>query len=229
MEKTVLITGATGNLGTAVVEKFINDGYRVAVSVSPGKASSVKSNGKVSVFEANLTDERDAGSMVDEVIKKFGRIDAALLLVGGFAPGKIEKTDGSLIRKMFSLNFETAYYVARPVFAHMKENHGGRIILVGARPALRPGDGKNLVAYALSKSLLFKLGEFLNADGAAANVVTSVLVPSTIDTPTNREAMPDKNFDDWVTPAEIASAIAFLCSAEGRSLREPVLKMYGNS
>lgn len=229
MDKTVLITGATGNLGTAVVEKFINDGYRVAVSVSPGKTSSVNFDKEVTVFEADLTNESDAESVVSNVIKKFGRIDAALLLVGGFAPGRIDKTDGSLMRKMFKLNFETAYYVARPVFAHMKERNGGRIVLVGARPALRPGDGKNLVAYALSKSLLFKLAEFMNADGATANVVTSVLVPSTIDTPQNREAMPDKNFDDWVTPGEIASAIAFLCSGEGRSLREPVLKMYGNS
>lgn len=229
MDKTVLITGATGNLGAAVVEKFANNRYQIAAVVSPGKSSSVKFGDHVSVFEADLSDELQSERLVDDVIRKFGRIDAALLLAGGFAPGKVEKTDGALLHQMFKLNFETAYYVVRPLFSKMKRQNTGRIVLIGARPALSASDGKNLIAYALSKSLLFKLAEFLNADGAAANVITSVIVPSTIDTPPNRKAMPDKNFADWVTPGEIAEAIAFLCSADNKSLREPVLKMYGNS
>jgi NAD(P)-dependent dehydrogenase (short-subunit alcohol dehydrogenase family) len=228
MEKKVLITGATGNLGTSVVDQFKNDGYRVAVTVTPGKKSSAGFS-DVLVLEADLTNERQSAEVVQEVIQEFKSIDAALLLVGGFAAGKIEDSDGALLKKMFALNFETAYNIARPVFLQMKKQQRGRIVLVGARPALQAKDGKNFMAYALSKSLLFKLAEFLNEDGSASDVVTSVLVPSTIDTPTNRAAMPKANFADWVSPDEIANALAFLCSDHGHALRQPVLKMYGKS
>jgi NAD(P)-dependent dehydrogenase (short-subunit alcohol dehydrogenase family) len=229
MSKTVLITGATGNLGQAVVDRFIQEGFQVSVSVSPGKKAAARFGKGVAVFEADLSVEKESEKLVSSVIAQSGSIDAALLLAGGFAAGKIEKTDEAVLRKMFALNFETAYYVARPAFEHMKARKSGQIVLVGARPALLAKDGKNMVAYALSKSLLFKLAELLNAEGSSSNVITSVIVPSTIDTPANRESMPDKNFSDWVTPSEIASAIAFLCSGENKSLREPVLKMYGNS
>ena len=134
------------------------------------------------------------------------------------------------MRKMFSLNFETAYHVARPVFLHMQQEAiPGRIILVGARPALLAGAGKDMLAYGLSKSLLFKLAEYLNAEGKAKNIVTSVIVPSTIDTPTNRKEMPQADFSAWVTAEEIAETMAFITSAKGSTLREPVFKIYGRS
>jgi NAD(P)-dependent dehydrogenase (short-subunit alcohol dehydrogenase family) len=228
MARNVLITGATGNLGASVVDQFMKDGYRVAVTVTPGKKPSSGFDDLL-VLEADLTNESQSAEAVQNVVQEFTSIDAALLLVGGFAAGKIEDTDGALLKKMFSLNFETAYNIVRPVYLQMKKQKKGRIVLVGARPALLAKDGKNFLAYALSKSLLFKLAEFLNEDGAASDVVTSVLVPSTIDTPPNRAAMPKANFSDWVSPDEIAKALAFLCSENGEALREPVLKMYGKS
>ena len=92
-----------------------------------------------------------------------------------------------------------------------------------------PKDGKNVIAYALSKSLLFNLAEYLNAEGASQNVVTSVIVPSTIDTPANRESMPKADFSKWVRPEEIAGVMEFICSQKADSVREPVYKIYGNS
>jgi NAD(P)-dependent dehydrogenase (short-subunit alcohol dehydrogenase family) len=230
MKRTIIITGAAGNMGLAVVKKFASGNYNVLAVVSPGKAADSPSMSGEVVVEADLTDETQAESIVETCIEKFGRIDAAILLVGGFAAGGLAKANGKAIKKMIALNFETAYYVARPVFERMKNSGtGGRIVLVGARPALSAKDGKALIAYALSKSMLFKLAELLNEEGAPHQIVTSVIVPSTIDTPQNREAMPDSDFSKWVSTEEIASAISFLCSAENGALREPVIKMYGRS
>lgn len=229
MSKTVIITGAAGNLGKATVDQFVKDGYEVVASISPGKKSGFVSTEQVEYREADLTDESQSASFVTEVVKTKGQINAALLLVGGFAMGNIEKTDGAALKKMYSLNFETAYFIARPVFLQMKKQKQGRIILVGSRPSLDAKAGKNVLAYALSKSLLYKLAEYLNAEGAADNIVTSVIVPSTIDTPENRAAMPDADFASWVKPEEIAKNLVHLCSAAGSVLREPILKLYGNA
>ncbi len=105
----------------------------------------------------------------------------------------------------------------------------GRIFLIGSRPGLDAKNGKGMVAYGLAKSLIFRLAELMNEEAKGHNVVTSVIVPSTIDTPQNRKSMPDANFDNWVKAEDIADVIAFYCSGEGKSLREPVIKVYGNA
>ena len=130
---------------------------------------------------------------------------------------------------MIDINFNTSYFVARPVFQQMMKQANGRIVLVGSRPALDAKAGKQTVAYALSKSLIFTLAELLNAEGSEKNVVTSVIVPSTIDTPVNRSSMPDADFSKWVQPKEIAELIDIVISNKAKSLRAPVLKIYGNA
>lgn len=228
MKKNVLITGASGNLGKAVVARFLADGHQVIITVTPGKKSAVKSSENLVVYEADLTNETQTHAVVTEIVSKFGKIDMAVLLVGGFAAGGIDAADGTAIKKMFSLNFDTAYFVARPVFQHMMASRiEGRIVLIGSRPSLYPNEGKDYLAYSLSKSMLFKLAEFLNATGGSHNIVTSVVVPGTIDTPDNRTSMPDADFAKWVTSEEIAGAIAFLCGDEAKPLREPLLKLFG--
>lgn len=230
MKKNVIITGASGNLGKAAVQKFMAEGYHVAAIVSPGKASAFAITGDCSVYEADLSDEASAQEAVGKITAKHQTIDAALLLVGGYASGNISNTDNAALKKMFSMNFDTAYFMARPVFRQMiTQPSGGRIIFVGSRPALKPSDGKRSLGYALSKSLVFHLADMLNAEGADKNVVSSVIVPSTIDTPENRSSMPQADFSSWVKPEEIADAMAFLATDKGKALREPVLKMYGKA
>lgn len=227
--KNVIITGASGNLGQAAVEKFIREGYRVIATVSPGKTLGFDSP-EVVTYQADLTNEAEVTKVVQEIIEHYGSIDAALLLVGGFAQGGINETDGVTIKKMLNLNFDTAYNVARPVFHQMLEQRdGGKIVFVGARGALHAQEGKQTLAYSLSKSLIFKLSELLNATGADKNVVSTVIVPSTIDTPVNRKANPEANFSQWVTPEEIADIMAFATSNKSRALRETVLKVYAGS
>jgi len=228
--KNVIITGASGNLGKAAVEKFVREKYKVITTVTPGRPLGFEVDREVETYEADLTDESSAGRFVEAIIAKHKTIDAALLLVGGFAPGGIDITDGTLLNKMFTLNFNTAYYVARPVFQHMlNQSNGGRIIFVGARPGLEAGAAKTSLAYGLSKSLIFNLANVLNAMAAHKNVTASVVVPSTIDTTINRQAMPSADFKTWVKPEEIADAMAYICSDEASAWRGTVLKLYGNA
>ena len=230
MKKNILITGAAGNLGQAAVTEFLKQGQRVIAITSIGKPLENKMNQDLISLEADLTQEISVEEVVDKIVTKFKSIDVALLLVGGYAGGTVFNTDGESLRKMYSLNFETAYFTSRPVFSQMlKQTAGGRIIFIGARPALNVKDGKGSLAYALSKSLVFKLADFLNAEGASKNVLSSVIVPSTMDTPVNRAAMPKADFASWVTPEAVAEVMTFVASDKASPLREAVLKVYGNA
>src|SRR5688500_1688996 len=149
MKKNVIITGASGNLGRAAVERFLNDGYFVIVTILPGTPSDLDKNDNIATYPVDLSDEKSVNDFVDTVAKQHGRIDVALLLVGGFAAGGLATTDGAQIKKMIALNFETAYYCARPIFLQMAKQSGvGRIVLVGSKPALEPKTGKNVLAYS---------------------------------------------------------------------------------
>jgi NAD(P)-dependent dehydrogenase (short-subunit alcohol dehydrogenase family) len=130
---------------------------------------------------------------------------------------------------MITLNFETAYFLARPLFRHMQDNGYGRLVFMGARPALKAEQGKGAVAYAMSKSLLFQLADLMNAAAKGKNVVASVVAPSTIDTEPNRKSMPDADPATWVRPEQIADILEFICSEKGDVIREPVYKVYNNS
>jgi len=228
--KTILITGANGNLGSATVRKFLDQGYRViAVDSSSSHLEFAKGNPDFSLHAVNLTREQETADFISTLIQTYGRIDAGLLLVGGFAAGNIEATKGSDLGSMYTLNFETAYFTCRPLLQHMKVNGYGRLVFVGARPALVASQGKDLVAYSLSKSLLFKLSELINEETKGTNVTASVIVPSTIDTIINRKSMPDANPADWVKPEQLADILEMICSDQGDPLRQSILKVYNNS
>ncbi|HEY0679216.1 MAG TPA: SDR family NAD(P)-dependent oxidoreductase [Chitinophagaceae bacterium] len=228
--KTIIITGANGNLGTATVKKFLDNGYRIiAVDNADNNLQFAKGNENYEMHNVNLTDEPAVADFTKSLFQKHGDIHGALLLVGGFAMGKIDETTTSDINKMRTLNFDTAYNIARPLFLHMMERKYGRIVFVGARPALKPEQGKNMIAYALSKSLLFRLAEVLNSQAKGVNVVSSVIVPSTIDTPANRQSMPDADPSNWVKAEQIAEVLEFICSDKGLPVRESVYKLYNNS
>jgi NAD(P)-dependent dehydrogenase (short-subunit alcohol dehydrogenase family) len=228
--KTAIVTGASGNLGQAVIKKFLSEGYNVVGTVIPNDPVAIDiDDPKFEKVVVNLMDEENSQQFVDGVISKHGSVDAAVLTVGGFAMGKVADTKTSDIMKQYKLNFETAYNSARPVFIQMLKQNSGQIFIIGSRPGLDAKNGKGMVAYGLAKSLIFRLAELMNDEAKGHNVVTSVVVPSTIDTPQNRKSMPDGNFDNWVKPEAIADVISFHCSDAAAVLREPVIKVYGNS
>jgi NAD(P)-dependent dehydrogenase (short-subunit alcohol dehydrogenase family) len=226
-----LITGAHGNMGSALVQRFANDGYHV-IGVDAHASKSSDGLSSVESHAVDLLNEDAANAFVQSMIEKHQRIDVAVLTVGGFAMGSIADTKTSDIAKQYQLNFETAYNVARPVFMQMLKQGAGRLFLVGARPALSATDSKGMVAYGLAKSLIFRVAEIMNDEAKAlgdANVAVNVIVPSIIDTPQNRTSMPDADFSNWVTPEQIADAVAFHASERASALREAVIKVYGNA
>ncbi|HXB92230.1 MAG TPA: SDR family NAD(P)-dependent oxidoreductase [Puia sp.] len=230
MPKNILITGANGNLGAATVKKFLDEGYKViAVDHSGTHLGFAASHDNFELRAVDLNDEPAVGTFLEEIIQLYARIDGALLLAGGFAMGDALSMDGESFRKMTALNFETAWNVAHPLFRHMMANGYGRLVFIGARPALKPEQGKGAMAYALSKSLLFQTAELLNATAKGTNVVASVVTPSTIDTTQNRQSMPDADPATWVRPEQIAGILEFICSERGDAIREPVYKVYNNS
>lgn len=228
--KNVIITGANGNLGTAVTTTFLDRGYKVIATVAkPEMIKDISTHPNLEVKAVNLMNEEDAKSFINDAIAANGTIDAALLLVGGYAAGNILKATIGDIHTQIALNFDTAFHVAQPLFAHMLEKGGGRIVFIGSKPALQATAGKGSVAYGLSKSLLFKLADYMNAEAKGKNVVTTVIAPSTLDTELNRKNMPDANPADWVKPTDLADVLEFVVSERSGTLRETVLKVYNNA
>lgn len=228
--KIAIVTGSSGNLGKAVITKFIEEGYKVIGTVNPAEPGLL--NFPADSFEkvvVDVTSDEESGQFIDSIVSKYGKVDAAVLTVGGFALGNIAATKTADIQKQYKLNFETAYNIARPVFTQMMKQNHGRIFIIGSRPGLEARYSKGMVAYGLGKSLLFRLAELMNDEAGDHDVMTSVVVPGTIDTPQNRMAMPDANFSDWVKPETLAEVIYMHCSESHAMLREPVIKVYGNS
>src|SRR5258706_5408400 len=158
--KTAIVTGASGNLGQAVVKKFLSGGYYVVGTMVPNdpvKMEIADKNFETAI--ADLMSEDASGQFVDVVAGKQGNIDAAILTVGGFAMGKIADTKTSDILRQYKLNFETAYNVARPVFNRMMKQGSGRIFLIGSRPGSDMHNSKGMIAYGIAKSLIFRLAE----------------------------------------------------------------------
>jgi len=228
--KIIIVTGASGNLGQAVVKKFLSEGCYVIGTTVPNDPVTISIQDKnFETVTVDLMNEDSASQFITKVIDKHGRVDTAVLTVGGFAMGKIADTKTADMVKQYKLNFETAYNTARPVFNQMIKQKGGQIFMIGSRPGSDMHNSKGMAAYGLAKSLIFRLAELMNDEAKGTNVITSVIVPSTIDTPQNRQSMPDADFNKWVKPEEIAGVIYFYCSENASIIREPVIKVYNNS
>jgi NAD(P)-dependent dehydrogenase (short-subunit alcohol dehydrogenase family) len=226
--KTAIVTGAAGNLGSAVVTKFLSEGYHVTGALSPRDKQDAKQD-RYDTQVVDLMDEAASQSFVSAVISKHDHIDVAVLTVGGFAMAGIADTKTADIAFQYKLNFETAYNVARPVFVQMLKQGSGRIFLIGSRPGLDMHTSKGMVAYGLGKSLIFRLAELMNDEAKGKNVVTNVVIPSTIDTPQNRQNMPDADYSKWVTPEAIADTIHYYTTGIAEILRESLIKVYNKA
>ena len=229
MQRTILITGATGNLGKEVVNALHAEGHTLLTtyhSTQPDEAFKQK----VAYAECiDLDTESDAMDLMQKLTSQFPKLDAAILLAGGYAPGSIDQTNEDLIDQQMDLNFRTAWNIVKPMMEHFRKSGGGQFVFMGSRPAISPEAGKSSVAYALSKSLLFSLAEIINADGKKHDITASVIVPSILDTPQNRKDMPDSDFSKWVRTQDVAKTISFILSEQGQLLRQPIFKIYNRS
>jgi NAD(P)-dependent dehydrogenase (short-subunit alcohol dehydrogenase family) len=225
-KQTILITGASGNLGFAVTQHLVNNGYQILALDASTPRDAYVDHPMICPMALDLADPH----AVQEYVSKLDMdVTAAILTVGGFTIGGFEDTSMRQIQQMIELNFETTYHIVRALLPGFKARGAGQFVLIGARPALDPSVGKDMVAYALSKQLVFGLSELINAAGAGSSVHSTVIVPSTIDTPANRKSMPDADPSDWVSPQSIAESIHFLLTDSGSQIREGIVKMYHKS
>ena len=224
----ILITGADGNMGSAVAHKFLQEGHQVFGSMRPGTHSEeLAAHASFTRLEADLMQEEPLAQAIEDLSQP---IHVAVFTVGGFGMGSIESSALADLDKMLKINVHTAFVSTKAVFAHMKAHgEGGRMVLVSSRPGLDPKQGGTTLPYTLAKATIPALADILNVEGAKHGIVTSVVAPSMIDTPVNREAMPKADFSQWVTPEAIAEVIYFATTEKGQILREPILKLYGQS
>ncbi|UZD20989.1 SDR family NAD(P)-dependent oxidoreductase [Algoriphagus halophytocola] len=223
MRRNIIITGAAGNLGSAVVEKFKREGYHIIALVQPDKNLEVEEADDS--YEVDVTDEKSVGEFIKEYQLQYGDLDALALLVGGFAMGGIAETKQADLEKMFSLNFFSVFHLVKGFLPFMKKQGKGTFLFVGARPALQAQDATGTLAYALSKQLVVSLAEIVAEDTKDSPIRSHVFVPSIIDTPPNRESMPDADFSKWVRADEIAEAMHYAVNTH--SLRNMTFKLYG--
>ncbi|GAB3709371.1 3-oxoacyl-ACP reductase FabG [Spirosoma flavus] len=226
--KTILITGASGGLGQDVVNHLHEQGFRILATVGSGRHVNLfEKLPHVVTKEVNVLDESSVNTFLND--HQSDAVQAAILLVGGFAMGTLQETDTALLQSMFDVNFLSAFNLVKPLMAQFEKQGGGQFVLIGSRPALHASEGKNVVAYALSKTLVFELAEIINAQGKSKNITATVIVPSTIDTPANRAAMPSADPSRWVSAKSIAEVIGFVLNDTGQMMRETVIKFYNQA
>lgn len=227
-KKTILITGVTGNLGSAVAKRYLEAGYTV-FGIARREKRLEYSGEAFHFITADLSKESEARAAVDKAIQDSAGFDVAVLTAGGFAPGGIASMDANSLHHMMQINFETAVNVARPLFEQMQKSGEGRLYLTGASTAINIKNAKGAAAYGLSKSLVFRLAELLNAEATNSSVFTGVIAPSIIDTPANRDAMPDADFTQWEQPNDIAETIFLHSQREIDDSHENVIKDFRQS
>ncbi len=223
--KVVLITGANGGLGSAVTQAFLDAGANVA-GVSRDIKNSDFANPNFEAIAASIAKSDDAAAIVGKVRARFGRLDSLIHLVGGFTGGlPVQETAATDFDKMIEINFKAFVYMAQAVLPGMLAQGSGSIVAIGARPAVRPVAG--LGAYAASKAALVALVETIAVENRHAGITANVVLPGTMDTPTNRKAMPDVDPKKWVQPAQIAAMLVHLASDAAAQVTGALIPIYG--
>jgi NAD(P)-dependent dehydrogenase (short-subunit alcohol dehydrogenase family) len=219
----VLITGASGGLGNAVVEAFLGAGATVYGADLAWKRQP-HSNPRFNPIEANLM----LASECDRVVKEATPVDALLHLVGGFGGGKpVAETPDEIWDQMLGLNLRSAYSIFRAVLPGMVKAGKGRIVAVGSRAALEPMP--NFAAYSVSKAALVALVKTIALEVKDSGITANLVLPSVIDTPGNRAAMPSADVSKWVTPESIAGLLVWLASDAARDVNGAAIPIYGRA
>jgi NAD(P)-dependent dehydrogenase (short-subunit alcohol dehydrogenase family) len=221
---TVLVAGGTGFLGTAVVRELIASNYRVAATWVVERERERLAEEDVELIQADLFDAGQAEAAVEAA----GDLEAVVNLVGGFSDGpRVHETDPAEFEKLLRLNVMPAFLLARAAMPRLIERGGGAFVGVSARPALRPYAGA--AGYVSSKAAVLALIQALDAEYKNDGVRCNAILPSVIDTPANREAMPDADHAKWVPPEQIAKVVRFLVSDDSAPTSGAAMPVYGRA
>ncbi|WP_049925257.1 SDR family oxidoreductase [Halopiger goleimassiliensis] len=226
-----VVTGASGALGSAVVDHFHDSRATVcAVDVrAPADEEShltVSDRDRVAFYEADLTDEDAVTSLVGHVVDDHGRIDHLLNVAGTWRGGQsIEETPLSEFDFLVDVNLKTAFLASKHALPHLQETNGS-IVSVSARSSLEGGEGDG--PYRITKAGIRLLTETLAAENLGT-VRANCVMPSVIDTPANRELMPDADHESWVDPVDIADVMAVLCSDATAVTSGAAVPVYGEA
>jgi NAD(P)-dependent dehydrogenase (short-subunit alcohol dehydrogenase family) len=225
--KVVLVTGANGGLGTSVTQAFL-DAEATVVGTSRKIEPSEFISANFTAISGDISNVVGAQRVVDQTVSKFGRIDVLAHTVGGFAGGwSVADTDDAIFRRMFDLNLGATFYLLKAAVPVLRKSGNGRIIAIGSRAAVEPG--VNVGAYSASKAAMVSLIKTVALENQDAAMTANVILPGTIDTPTNRKAMPDADFSKWVKPATVASLMVWLAGEAASDINGAVIPVYGSA
>ncbi len=220
-----LVTGASGGLGTHVTKALLDAGFTV-VGLAPRIQQSDFDDPNFTALPASLDSLSAAKKAAETIIARFGKIDVLAHLVGGFAGGQtVADTDDATFQRMFDMNLNSAFHILRAVVPHMRKAGTGRIVAIGSRAAEDPGP--TVGAYSASKAALVSLIRTVALENKDAGITANVILPGTIDTPANRNAMPSADTAGWVQPASIASLIVWLAGDAGKDVTGAAIPAYG--
>lgn len=228
--QVALITGANGNLGGAVARAFFAAGARLALVERQSEKlervfADIPEERRLFVGGVDMTSDPSVEQMVQAVFDHFGRIDVLVNTVGGYRAGSdLDKADLSTWETMLNLNAKSVMLACRHVVPHMRAQGSGKIVNIGARTAFKGLPGAS--AYSASKAAVVRLTESLSGELKAIGINVNCVIPGTIDTPSNREAMPEADISLWVQPEALADVILFLASDKARAIHGAALPVY---
>ncbi len=233
MERPVaILTGGTGGLGREVAERLAARDFNLAVSyLVPEQADALEAHlglgeDRLLLRRCDCTNPEATGTFISDAVSRFGPINVLACLVGGWAGGRdVEDTDDVRFERMIELNLRTSFNAARAAIPHLREAEWGRIIMIASRAAIEPPAGQAM--YNIAKAGVIALARSIAQEVSNDDVTANVVVPSMIDTPAFREAVPYADYVGWPTPAEIASVINFLASPESAVINGAMIPVYG--
>lgn len=220
----VLVAGGTGVLGTAVVRELLACDYEVAATWVVEQEHERLASEPVQLIQADLFDPAQVQSAVAAV----DELEAVVNLVGGFSSGpRVHETEPEDFERMLRLNVMPGFLLARAAMPRMIERRAGAFVGVSARPALRPFSGA--AGYISSKAAVLALIQSLDAEYRNDGIRCNAILPSVIDTPANREEMPNADHSKWVPPAQIAKVVRFLVSEDSAPTSGAGVPVYGRA
>lgn len=235
-DRVVMVSGAAGDVGTAVCHKFAADGARlILLARDEAKLNTLAQTlhdqykTQAHVVALDATDPAAVDAAIRTIESQFGSIDVLAHTIGGFEMGDpVHEIDLAVVDKLFNLNVRPLYTLCGRVAKHMltQQTHG-KIVIVAARAALK--GSANASAYNASKAAAQSITESMALELRNHSINVNAVLPSTIDTPANRQAMPKADFAKWVTTEDVANAIYFLASESAKSLYGVSLEVYGRA